>query len=94
MWSSLYPYSSNYKNTYICNLQSSLKALQSDPLNSLTGGPVKSRTNKRIEPLSDSDLLWQRYKMGPAKFGTINRIEPLSSDPLSGLDCMLNAIKG
>ena len=41
----------------------------------------------KIEPLSDSGLLREHYKMGLAKSLTINPIELLSGDPLSGLDC-------
>ena len=50
--------------------------------------PAKNLSNKQIEPLSDSDLLREHYKMGPAKSWTINQIESLSGDPLSGFGCM------
>ena len=68
----------------VCNINK----VQSDPLNGSTVLSTKNWTNNQIEPLSDSGLLKEHYKMGPAKSWTINRIEPLSSDPLSELDCI------
>ena len=49
---------------------------------------IKIRTNKRIEPISDSDLLREQHNMGQTNIVTINRIKPLSGDPLSGFDSM------
>ena len=44
-----------------------MDTVQSNPLNGSALGPAKKWTNKRIEPLSDSDLLWDHHKMRPAK---------------------------
>ena len=66
--------------------------LQCNSLNGSAVEPAKNWTNKRIETLSDSDLLRDCNKMGLglARSWTVNRIDPLSGDPLSGLECIDN----
>ena len=69
----------------ICVSVGNINKVQSDPLNGSTVLSTKNWNINQIEPLSDSGLLKEHYKMGPAKAWTINQIEPLSSDPV---DCI------